>query len=246
MAARSYFQSAQDALQTVYETQGGVILRAADLICDAICSGNSVFSFGAGHSFILTEEMVYRTGGLMLINPIYPHGMNLSVRPATLTSEVERIVGLGSTLLAASPARANDVLLIASTSGRNAVGIDMALAAKQTGISTICITSKAYSAAVESRHPSGKKLGDICDLVIDNCAPVGDAAVEVAGLEQSVGPISTVTGCAIVNAIVVEVVEALIRRGVDPPVFMSANVDGGDAHNARLLAENRHRIFYLA
>ena len=135
--------------------------------------------------------------------------------------------------------------MIASTSGRNAVAIDVALAAAEIGVSTICITSKAYSDGVTSRHPSGKKVLDVCDIVIDNGAPYGDACVEIDGFAQTVGPLSTVTGCAIVNAIVSSVVEKLVERGVVPPVFISANLDGGDEHNAKLLAENKHRIFYL-
>jgi uncharacterized phosphosugar-binding protein len=212
---------------------------------EAVVNDRRIFSFGASHSFILTEEIVYRTGGLMLVNPIYPHGMNLFVRPLPLTSRIERTVGLGATLLESVPIQAGDVLLIASTSGRNAVAIDMALAARERGVTVVGITSKAYSEGVTSRHPSGKKLADLCDIVIDNGAPYGDASVEIPGFAQKVGPLSTVTGCTIVNAIIVEVVEALVARDMTPPVFVSANLDGGDEHNAKLLAENRHRIFYL-
>jgi uncharacterized phosphosugar-binding protein len=212
---------------------------------EAIVGGKSIFSFGASHSFMLTEEMVYRTGGLMLINPIYPHGMNTFVRPMTLTSRLERVPGLGAELLAASPARSGDVLILASTSGRNAVAIDMAIAAREKGLRLIGITSLAYTRGVASRHASGKKLVDLCDIVIDNCVPLGDAAVAIPGFPQKVGPLSSVTGIAIVNAIVTEVADRLARRGVRPPVFISANLDGGDAHNARLLAENRTRIHYM-
>jgi uncharacterized phosphosugar-binding protein len=193
---------------------------------------------------MLTEELVYRTGGLMLVNPIHPHGMNLFVRPMTLTSRLERVPGLGAELLAGSPAQRDDVLILASTSGRNAVIIDMALAARDKGIRTIGITALAYTRGVASRHASGKKLVDLCDVVIDNGAPLGDAAVAVPGFPQKIGPLSSVTGLAIVNAMVAEVVGRLVAAGVTPPVFMSANLDGGDAFNARLLAENRHRIHY--
>ena len=189
--------------------------------------------------------MVYRTGGLMLVNPIYPQGMNLGVTPLPLTSKLERVVGLGTELLANSPAQAGDVLILASTSGRNAVTIDMALLARERKIKTIGITSRAYTGGVTSRHPSGQKLADLCDLVIDNGAPYGDAAVVIPGFAHPVGPLSSVTGCAIVNALACETVRQLVARGVTPPVFVSANTDPGDAHNARLLAENRHRIHYL-
>ena len=86
---------------------------------------------------------------------------------------------------------------------------------------------------------------DLCDVVIDNGAPYGDACVEIKGSPQKTGPLSSLTGIAIVNALVSEVVARLAERGLTPPVFMSANLDGGDAHNARLLAENRERIHYL-
>lgn len=245
MSADAYLKHAEQALSRVIETQLGNIAQAAGVIADAITAGNSVFSFGASHSFMLTEEMVYRTGGLMLINPIYPHGMNLSVRPMTATSRLERIPELGTILLASSPAKEGDVLIIASTSGRNAVVIDMAKAAREQGIKTIGITSLQYCSKVISRHPSGMKMTDFCDIVIDNCAPYGDAAVEIAGFQQKVGPLSSLTGVAIVNALVAEVVENLVKRGIEPPVFMSANLDGGDDYNARLLNRYRDRIHYM-
>ncbi len=245
MSYKAYLEVAADAVRRVGETQGSNISKAAEALVEAVIGGRSIFSFGASHSFMTTEEMVYRTGGLMLVNPIYPHGMNLFVRPMTATSRMERLVGLGSEMLATSPAKQGDVLLLTSTSGRNAVVIDMALAARDRGIKTIGITSLAYTAGVGSRHPSGKKLADLCDIVIDNCVPLGDAAVEIPGFPQKVGPLSSVTGCAIVNAVVAEVVARLVEQGFEPPVFVSSNLDNGDAWNSRLLAENRERIHYM-
>jgi uncharacterized phosphosugar-binding protein len=239
MSAKAYIEQAIAALRKMMSSQGENFSRAADLLQRAITGGKSIFSFGASHSFILTEELVYRTGGLMLVNPIYPHGMNLFVRPMTLTSKLERVAGLGRELLESSPAREGDVLIIASTSGRNSVVIDMALAARENKIGLVGITSLEYSRGVNSRHPSGKKLADLCDVVIDN------AVVEIPGFPQKVGPLSTLTGVAAVNAVAAEVVSRLVRRGVQPPVFMSANIDGADEYNARLLEENRQRIHYM-
>ena len=242
MSAQAYLRSAAAAVQNL-DLAG--IERAAGVFADAIVAGKSLFAFGASHSFMLVEEMVYRTGGLMLVNPIYPHGMNLSVKPLPMTSKIERVVGLGTELLANSPARAGDVLLLVSTSGRNAVTIDMAILARELKIKTIAITALAYTESVTSRHPSGKRLADVCDLVIDNGAPYGDAVVVIPGFAHKVGPLSSVTGCAIVNALACETVRLLVNRGVTPPVFVSANTDPGDAHNATLLHQNRDRIHYL-
>ena len=242
MSAQAYLQRAVAAVQGL-DLAG--IQRAAGMFADTIVAGKSIFAFGASHSFMLVEEMVYRTGGLMLVNPIYPHGMNLSVNPLPMTSKIERVVGLGTELLANSPARGGDLLLLVSTSGRNAVTIDMAIRAHEMKIQTIAITALAYTESVSSRHPSGKKLAEICDFVIDNGAPYGDAAVEIPGFSHKVGPISSVTGCAIVNALACETVRLLVSRGVTPPVFVSANTDPGDAHNSTLLQQNRDRIHYL-
>ena len=245
MATQRYIDAVEAALDRLRTTQDEAMREAAGLLTDAVLAGKSIFSFGATHSFMLTEELVYRTGGLMVVNPIVPHGMNLSVRPMTMTSQIERVPGYGDLLLRNSPARGGDVLVIASTSGRNAVVIDMALAARDLGVTTIGLTSMDYTRSVSSRHPSGKRLFEVVDLVVDNCAPAGDAAVEFDGFPQRSGPLSSVLGCTVVNCIACQVVQNLLDRGVTPPVFLSANVEGGDEHNARLLAENRDRIHYM-
>lgn len=245
MGACKYFKQALNVIKEVARTQTAVIKSVAEMMVDGIVSGKSIFSFGASHSFIITEELVYRSGGLMLVNPIYPHGMNFSVHPLPTTSRMERVPGLGRELLDASPAKAGDILLITSNSGRNYVAVDMALRAKKKRLKTAAITSIAYSKGVNSRHPSGKKLCDLCDFVIDNCTPYGDAAVQIPGFPQKVGPLSTIAGCAIANALMTETISMLVAKGLTPPVFVSANLDGGDEHNAKCMAENRYRIFYM-
>ncbi len=242
--AESYLAGAEAALAKV-RAELPAIRAAARLLADAIRDGRSIFSFGATHSFIMTEELVYRSGGLMLVNPIQPHGMNLTARPMTLTSQLERLPGLGTLLLEQSPAQAGDALILASTSGRNPVVIDMALAARDKGLHVIALVSREYSDAVPSRHPSGRKLADLAEVVLDNGAPKGDAVGQIRGFPQPVGPVSTVGGCACLNAVVAETVQLLVDQGYDPPVFMSANLEGGDAFNARKLAENAPRIHYM-
>ncbi len=242
--AASYLEGAAQALARV-EAALPAIRDAAAILAGAIRSGNAIYSFGASHSFMMTEELVYRSGGLMLINPIQPHGMNLGVRPMTLTSQMERLPGLGTLLLEQIAAGPGDALILTSTSGRNTVIIDMALAAREEGMKIIGVTSLDYSGRVVSRHPSGKKLSDLCDVVIDNGAPYGDAVGEIEGFPQKVGPVSTVGGCAAVNAMVAEAVQYLVDSGTVPPVFMSANQDGGDEFNARMLEANRERIHYM-
>lgn len=245
MSAEAYFDACAVGLDNLRNAQMDNIKAAAALLADNIAEGRGIFAFGASHSFMLPMELCYRTGGLMLINPIYPHGMDLGVHPLAMTSQIERIPDYGRVLLENSPATEGDALLIASTSGRNAVVIDMALAARERQIATIGITSVEYSTSVPSRHPSGKRMLDLCDIVIDNCAPLGDAAVAVPGVGQKTGPLSSVLGCVAVNAIACQIIADLAQRGIEPPVYISANMPGGDEHNARLLAEYADRIHYM-
>ncbi len=245
MSAQAYFDVAEAGLKRLRETQLAAIEQAAECLVETIVAGHSIFAFGASHSFILPMEMIYRTGGLMLVNPIYPHGMDLSVRPVTLTSRIERVEGVGRELLEASPATADDVLILVSASGRNPIVIDMAQAARERGLTVIGIVALEYATQSTSRHSSGKLLPELCDLVIDECAPYGDSAVTIPGFPQKTGPLSSVLGCTIVNALTCEVVARMVDRGETPPVFVSANLPGGDEQNARLLAANRDRIHYL-
>ncbi|MBO4327498.1 MAG: SIS domain-containing protein, partial [Clostridia bacterium] len=197
---------------------------------------------GAG---ILAEEVFYRTGGLAVINPIFFPGMMLNTRPITMTSSLERLPGLGKIIFEKNRVSEGDVLILHSVSGRNAVPVDMALEAQKNGVSTICITNLNYSTAVTARHPSGKRLFEVCDVVIDNKGEAGDAAAEIEGLPEKIGPTSTAVGTALINALVIDAVNKMISDGFVPPVLMSANLDGGDEHNARIFREYADNIFYM-
>ncbi len=245
MNAEKYIKIVTDCIETAWNTQKDAIKSAADLVADAIEKKNNVFVFGCSHAGILAEEVFYRTGGLAVINPIFFPGFMLNTRPITMTSSLERLPGLGKTILTQNKVKSDDVLILHSVSGRNTVPVEMAIEAKKMGVHTVCITNLNYSNAVTSRHPDGLRLFEVCDIVIDNCGDVGDAAVTLDGLPEKIGPTSTAVGTAIINALVIEAVEKMIADGIVPPVFMSANIDGGDEHNAKIFKEYKDNIFYM-
>ena len=240
-----YFEVIIGLLQEVRETQREAIERAAQVIADAIEADHLVYAFGATHAGILAQELFYRAGGLVPVNPILPPGLTTDVRPSTLTSRLERMPGFAAQILAELPIEAGDVLIVHSVSGRNAVAVEMAQGARERGAFVIALTSLDYSQSVQPRQPGMPRLFEVADLVLDNRAPIGDAAVVLPGLPQKVGPTSTITGAAILNAIVVRVAELLLQRTGDPPVFMSANLDGGDERNKRWLEHYAGRLTYL-
>jgi uncharacterized phosphosugar-binding protein len=240
-----YLELVIQTLQEARRSQAGAVEQAAQAIAGAIQADHLVYIFGATHAGILAQELFYRAGGLVPVNPVLPPGLTTEVKPVTLTSRLERLPGLGAIVLAETPIVAGDVVIVHSVSGRNAAAVEFAKGARQRGAFVIAVTSLAYSQAVQPRQSGMPRLFEIVDLVLDDLAPVGDALVELPGLAQRVGPISTVTGAALLNAVVVRVAELLLERTGDAPVFMSANLDGGDAHNANWLEHYRGRLTYL-
>ncbi len=245
MLGKRYFAEIRRLLDEVEETQAEKMQKAADLLAERIMSGNRLFIFGCSHAAMLAEEMVYRAGGLVLMNPIFGPGLALTERPVSRTSKLERLEGYARIVLESSPLEPGDVLIVVSTSGRNAVPIEMALEAKRIGATVIALTSLAYSVPVASRHSSGKKLYELADLVLDNCGILGDAVLPVDGMKQRICGTSYVVGAVMLHAIVAEVVERLIAKGIQPPILTSGNLDGGMEANARLFEEYKDRIFYM-
>ena len=244
MNGKKYINIVTECIQKAFDTQSETILEVARLMADTIEAKRNVFVFGCSHAGILAEEVFYRTGGLAVINPIFFPGFMLNTRPITMTSALERIPDLGKTILKQNHVGEGDLLILHSVSGRNTVPVEMAMEAKKAGIHTVCITNLDYSRNVTSRHPSGKRLFEVCDLVLDNCGEKGDAAVSLEGLPEKIGPTSTAVGTSLLNAVVIEAVELMIADGIVPPVFMSANIDGGDEHNAKIFEEYKDNIFY--
>ncbi len=245
MLGNTYIDVVLSTTKKAWETQDAQFCILKDKMIQAIRTKHSIYLFGCSHAGILAEEMFYRTGGLALINPIFFPGFMLNTRPITMTSQLERVEGIGKTLLDQNHVKAGDFLLIHSVSGRNTVPVEMAMKAREMGVFVACITNLEYSSAVSSRHPSGKRLFEVCDVVIDNCGTLGDAAIAVPNLAEHIGPTSTAVGTAILNALVVEVIEELVAAGEIPPIFMSANLDGGDAHNKAMMEEYKDNIFYM-
>ena len=240
-----YFDEIIQLLKDIKASQNEEMEQAAQIIADAIQNDHLLYVFGATHAGILAQELFYRAGGLVPVNPILPPGLVTDIRPSTLTSRLERLPGFGNQIVAESPMEAGDVLIVHSVSGRNAVAVEIAQGAKEKGVTVITLTSLTYSRSVQPRKPGAPRLFEVGDLVLDNHAPIGDALIEIPGMAQKVGPSSTITGAAILNAIIVRTTELLMERTGDPPVFMSANLDGGDAYNNRWLAHYKGRLTYM-
>ena len=238
---KDYLKNIINLLHKLENTQENMIDRVADVCAECIYNGGLLYFFGTGHSHMICEEPFYRAGGLACIYPILETDLMLH-EGASKSSGYERLEGLGNLAVANTNIGKGDVLFIASNSGRNCAVIDAALEAKKRGAITVAITSMDHTTKVASRHSSGLKLYQVCDYVLDNGGEMGDASVELVGMEQKIAPTSSVMDITMVNLILVNTVEILLRKGMNPPVFMSANTDAGDQANKAVLDMYRARI----
>ncbi|MFK4185797.1 SIS domain-containing protein [Streptomyces sparsogenes] len=243
--AGQYFDAAIGLLRRVRDEEAEAIAAAGALIAETVVAGGRLFAFGAGHSSLPAQDVVYRAGGLALMNLLpVPGVVGVDVVPATLGSALERVDGLAGAVLDNSPARAGDVLFVISLSGRNALPVEMAMHARTLGLKVIGVTSVAYTTATTSRHHSGDFLKDHCDLVLDSKIAVGDAELTADGVGAPFGPASTVVTSALMQAVMATAAGELAARGIDPPMLRSGNVDGGHDWNGRVMAAYGDRIFY--
>ncbi|MFF7247941.1 sugar isomerase domain-containing protein [Embleya sp. NPDC008237] len=240
-----YLDAAIGLLERLRDEELPTIDRAADRIAESLAAGGRLFVFGGGHSALAAQDVVYRAGGLILANPLIAPGNELSVRPITVSTAVEKLAELAGPVLDGAGLRKGDVLVVISLSGRNGLPVEMARRARERGALVVGVTSVVASEAESPRHPSGTRVLDNCDVVLDTAIPPGDAALEADGVPQRIGPTSGVVCSAVLQALMVGVIGHLVSRGIEPPVFMSANVEGGAAWNERLLTEHADRIFYL-
>jgi len=221
-----YFDNANKLLQQMKETQAEPIRKAAALVGDTIMSGGLVYTFGSGHSQMLSQEVHARAGGLFPVMQILD----------PLWGRAERLEGYAAVLLAGLPLKKGETIFVISNSGRNPEPIEVAMKVKEMGLHVIAVTSMAHSKMVASRHSSGKKLYELGELVLDTGTPPGDASLSFEGFPAKAGALSTVLGAAIMNAVMVEAIQYMLDKGFDPPVLMSANLDGSDEFNARVTA----------
>jgi uncharacterized phosphosugar-binding protein len=236
-----YFQKLKELLSSIEKDENENLKKAAEKVAQCIQKNGIVHVFGCGHSHMLGEELFYRAGGLVPINPILIEDLMLH-KGAVRSSQLEKENDFAEHFMTNVKILPHDVVIVASTSGRNPVPIDVAEFAKNKGAFVIGITSYVYTKNVTSRHKNGKYLYHTADLSIDNHIMVGDALMEHENLAVSFGSGSTVVGTAIVNGLMVEAISIMSENNFEPPIFKSGNADGAEEHNSELINKYKGRI----
>jgi uncharacterized phosphosugar-binding protein len=210
--------------------------EAVKLTTEALDKGGVIQAFGTGHSEAFAMEIAGRAGGLSATNRMALRTLVLRGDRSVAElggAEFERDPNLGENLVSLFDVQPNDIFMIASNSGVNGSILGVALAAKARGHKLIAVTSLDHTNKVTPKHPSGKRLSEVADVVIDNLAPFGDSTMQLEG-GIGVGAVSSLTAAFIAQRITIGVAEAMRQRGKTPPVYISANIPGGDTHNSAL------------
>lgn len=226
-AAERYFHEARQRLDGLLDGQRDALDRAAALCADAIAADGLVHLFGCGHSRMMCEEMTPRQGCYVGWHTIVELALtyhNLIVGPNGLRQSLhlEKTPGYAEQILRNFAFGPKDVLIVVSTSGIREVIVEMAEGAKRRGLGVIALVSKAHCDQAKPAHPSGQKLTDLTDVVLDNGAPVGDSLLLIEGCRNKTGPFSTVGGGMVMNMLRCEVAQRLMDRGVEP-VFLPSH-----------------------
>lgn len=234
MLMDTYFRNMKDVMGKIENTQRDAILSSARVVADALVSDGLWHVLDTGH--MLMHESVGRTGGMMALSPIritcdVANPTRPRAIPGKETTYYTQVPGFAEFVLRRANLVKGDVLLIGSVSGYEVFPVQVAQTAQQMGVKTIAITAVEYSKNLVSRHPSGKRLFEVCDLVLDNCSKMGDTLVPVPELGGEICPSSGIGAAYLMWALQASVVEELLRRGLTPSVYISNHMPGASEHN---------------
>jgi uncharacterized phosphosugar-binding protein len=243
---KAYLQNVTAKLQAAETSQAQAIARAGVLMADAYEQDRLIHVYGGGgHTVMMVCEMFFRAGGLANVNPVYGHDIS-PLCQATKYIQIERTTGYGACLIRYYDVKKDDLLIIFHNIGYNPTTIDAAMEAKQRGAKIIAVSSSDWQKKLPRdhhiRHPNKKHLFEYADVAIDDANPYGDADFQVDGFDVPIGPTSTIVDAFIAHRMVIEAVAEMKKRGLEPPVFRSANLPGGDEFNAKLVERYKSRV----
>ena len=244
--ARSYLNAVSVLMDRIRAEEESAVSQAADLLAAQVAADRLIHVYGpGGHSNLASQEVFFRAGGLMHVSAILDKGTLLS-GGALRSMAIERSPGYGKIVVEDNQLTEGDLLILVNAYGINTALIDAALTASERGCTVIGVSSREHANSTSpehpARHPSKQNLHDVVDLHIDTKVPVGDAVIDIDGVAERTGAVSTFANAFTLNWLMMSTVSALAQRGIDPPIWRSGNAPGGDEANGRFIADFKGRV----
>ncbi len=240
MIRDTYLKSITDILNKIASTQNDKLSEASKLVSEVIKNDGIIYIFGCGHSHLIGLDCFYRAGGLVNVSAMLDTDLMLH-NGAAKSSKMEKMSGIAESIFERYCITDKDLIIIISTSGKNAVPVEMAQVASKNDIKSIAVVSSEYF----SDKKDTPLLYECADMYIDNCVPHGDAVIDISGAETKMGSVSTAASSFILQTILMEGADIAGKCGTRLPVYMSGNVEGGAEFNKKLIKEYLPRIKHL-
>ena len=213
-----YCEQIVHILNEIKDTQANQIRSASRVVADTIKADGIIYIFGCGHSHLIGLDCFYRAGGLVNVSAMLDTDLMLH-NGAAKSSVMEKMSGIAESILERYCITDRDMLIVISTSGKNAVPVEMAQAATKRGIRNISVVSSAYFMDKKDTP----LLYECSDMYIDNCVPHGDAVMEITGSDTKMGSVSTAASSFILQSLLLEGAELAAKEGARVPIYMSGN-----------------------
>ena len=228
-----YNEAVDNLIHKVRTTQRENIIKAGEMIADTVANGGNVYLSLICHS--IEMDLINRGGGPNFYRHFsYKMDVEKKGRVRDRSEIDDSTWGMAEYALKMSDMKPGDLLMVSSVSGRTKSVVDLAYEAKKMGIKVICFTSMEYTMSVDPVHPSGKRLYEMVDIAMDNCAPSAEAMIEVPGIEARFAAASGIACDILLWSMTAVAIEKLQEKGITPGVLKSANFPGGPDYNKGL------------
>jgi len=242
---KKYLEAEISYLREIEKTQGNQIMEAAKLCAKTTMNDGIIRVFGVGHSHLIADDVFYRSATLGNVQAILEE-TTTGNSEITKSGSVEKIEGYAEIIFNYHRIQKEDVVIAISNSGNNQVSLEFARYARSQNIPVIVLTNTEYSDYLNARHSSGTRLKDHGDVVISNCTPIGDAAIEMPGLPMRVGSTSSIPFIFLINAILAEAVAICLENDFVPDVYYNGSLRANNPaigdHNFAIIDKYFYRM----
>lgn len=214
------------------------VVHIAEMFAQCAQSGGVIQLFGVRHGEEFVNELNFRAGGLASF-----HGMrvmDLALNGCVKKEEIESgeifmHADRLADLLGLYKLDDRDLYCLVSAEGNEPLTLALAHEVKAHGQELVAVVNRATL-----NKEKGETVADLADCILDMGADDPDIALRFNDL--MIGQLGSTLANIAAQMITAEMYAWYIRRGLEAPVLLSANIEGADQHNAALTDQYNGRV----